>query len=109
MSISQPAPAACIELEGVRVNNLKHVVGHTLWMEQAKGIAVTLLVREARYWGSVLPPEEAALVHRQLLAHHVRVLYTTELAELLPEVGGRAGVFYHADAGGVVAFLPAYF
>ena len=25
MSISQPAPAACIELEGVRVNNLKHV------------------------------------------------------------------------------------
>ena len=25
-------------------NNLKLVVGHTLWMEQAKGIAVTLLL-----------------------------------------------------------------
>ena len=58
-------------------------------MLAAKGVAVTMLIRDAHYWASVLPPEEAALVQRQLAAHHVTVRYTTELAALLPDAGGR--------------------
>ncbi|RSK34547.1 NAD(P)/FAD-dependent oxidoreductase [Hymenobacter metallilatus] len=58
-------------------------------MLAAKGVAVTMLVREAHYWGSVLPPEEGALVQRQLDAHHITVRYATELDALLPDGLGR--------------------
>lgn len=58
-------------------------------MLHSRGIATTLLVRDAHYWGSVLPPEEAALVDQQLRAHHVAVRYTTELAEVLGDTTGR--------------------
>ncbi|KUG07557.1 NAD(P)/FAD-dependent oxidoreductase [Solirubrum puertoriconensis] len=52
-------------------------------MLRSRGIAVTMLVRDAHYWGSVLPAEEAAMVHKQLQRHGVEVLYNTELAEVL--------------------------
>ena len=58
-------------------------------MLAAKGVAVTMLVRDDRYWGSVLPPEEAALVQRQLDAHHITVRYLTELKAILPDEHGR--------------------
>jgi NADPH-dependent 2,4-dienoyl-CoA reductase/sulfur reductase-like enzyme len=58
-------------------------------MLHSRGIAVTLLVRDAHYWGSVLPPEEAALVNQQLQAHHIQVQYNTELAEILGDEAGR--------------------
>ncbi|UPL50651.1 NAD(P)/FAD-dependent oxidoreductase [Hymenobacter sublimis] len=58
-------------------------------MLSAKGIAVTLLVREGHYWASVLPAQEAALVQQQLAAHHIKVLYNTQLAEILPDAQGR--------------------
>ncbi|TGE04123.1 NAD(P)/FAD-dependent oxidoreductase [Hymenobacter fodinae] len=59
-------------------------------MLRSRGIAVTMLVRDAHYWGSVLPPEEAALVNRQLQAHGVTVQYGTELAEIIGDEAGRA-------------------
>ncbi|MBT9395143.1 FAD-dependent oxidoreductase [Hymenobacter sp. NST-14] len=58
-------------------------------MLAAKGVAVTMLVRDDRYWGSVLPPEEAALIQRQLDDHHITVRYRTELQALLPDAHGR--------------------
>ncbi|AII54144.1 NAD(P)/FAD-dependent oxidoreductase [Hymenobacter sp. APR13] len=58
-------------------------------MLHSRGIAVTMLVRDSRYWGSVLPPEEAALIELQLRAHHITVHYGTELAEILPDDTGR--------------------
>ncbi|SDX47676.1 NAD(P)/FAD-dependent oxidoreductase [Hymenobacter psychrophilus] len=58
-------------------------------MLAAKGVAVTMLIRDARYWGAVLPPEEAALVQRQLDAHHIVCRYETELQEILADESGR--------------------
>ncbi|KAA9339602.1 NAD(P)/FAD-dependent oxidoreductase [Hymenobacter busanensis] len=58
-------------------------------MLRSRGIAVTLLVRDAHYWGSVLPPEEARLVNRQLELHQVDVRYATELREILGDAEGR--------------------
>ena len=58
-------------------------------MLAAKGIGVTMLIRDARYWGAVLPPEEAALVQRQLDAHHINTRYETELATILADESGR--------------------
>ncbi|QIX63159.1 NAD(P)/FAD-dependent oxidoreductase [Hymenobacter sp. BT18] len=58
-------------------------------MLHARRIPVTVLVRDAHYWGSVLPPEEAALVDAEFRRHGVLVQYRTELAELLGDEGGR--------------------
>ncbi|GAB3824973.1 NAD(P)/FAD-dependent oxidoreductase [Hymenobacter jeollabukensis] len=58
-------------------------------MLRTRGLAVTMLVRDRHYWGSVLPPEEAALVDAQLRRHGVRVQYGTELAEILGDASGR--------------------
>ncbi|WP_242434747.1 NAD(P)/FAD-dependent oxidoreductase [Hymenobacter amundsenii] len=58
-------------------------------MLAAKGIRVTMLIRDARYWGAVLPPEEAALVQRQFDAHHIICRYETELKTILADESGR--------------------
>jgi NADPH-dependent 2,4-dienoyl-CoA reductase/sulfur reductase-like enzyme len=58
-------------------------------MLHSRGIALTMLVRDTHYWGSVLPPEEGALVNLQLQAHHIQVQYGTELTELLGDDAGR--------------------
>ncbi|RTQ52413.1 FAD-dependent oxidoreductase [Hymenobacter gummosus] len=58
-------------------------------MLRARRLEVTMLVRDQHYWGSVLPPEEAALVDEQLRRHGVRVRYATELAEVLGDAAGR--------------------
>jgi len=58
-------------------------------MLHSRGIEPVLLVRDAHYWGSVLPPEEAALVDRQLRENHVPVRYGTELREILGDAQGR--------------------
>ncbi|TGE24687.1 NAD(P)/FAD-dependent oxidoreductase [Hymenobacter aquaticus] len=58
-------------------------------MLHSRGIAATVLVRDAHYWGSVLPPAEARLVDQQLEEHHIAVRYQTELAEILGDAAGR--------------------
>ncbi|SHI81652.1 Pyridine nucleotide-disulphide oxidoreductase [Hymenobacter daecheongensis DSM 21074] len=58
-------------------------------MLHSRGIPVTMLVREAHYWASVLPPEEANLVQQQLDENHVEVRYRTELREILGDAEGR--------------------
>ncbi|UOG76892.1 NAD(P)/FAD-dependent oxidoreductase [Hymenobacter tibetensis] len=58
-------------------------------MLHSRGIQVTMLVRDNRYWGSVLPKAEAELIDLQLRAHHIEVKYRTELAELLSDKEGR--------------------
>ncbi len=51
-------------------------------------IPVTLLIREENYWENVLPPEEAALVSRQIKSHHVDLRNKTELQEILSDANG---------------------
>ena len=58
-------------------------------MLHTRGIEPVVLVRDARYWGSVLPPEEAHLVDRQFQENHVNVRYGTELREILGDAQGR--------------------
>ncbi|MFC6223066.1 NAD(P)/FAD-dependent oxidoreductase [Hymenobacter artigasi] len=58
-------------------------------MLHTRGIEPVVLVRDARYWGAVLPPEEANLVDRQFQENHISVRYQTELREILGDAQGR--------------------
>ncbi|WP_052695207.1 NAD(P)/FAD-dependent oxidoreductase [Hymenobacter sp. AT01-02] len=66
-------------------------------MLHSRGVSVTMLVRDEHYWGSVLPPQEAALVQGQLDAHHIRVQYSTELTEILGDTQGRVRAVVASD------------
>ena len=54
-----------------------------------RGIEVTFLVRESRFWGNVLPKEEGEMVGRHMRKHHVDLRMNTELDEILPDDNGR--------------------
>ncbi|MCB2410270.1 NAD(P)/FAD-dependent oxidoreductase [Hymenobacter lucidus] len=58
-------------------------------MLHSRGIGVTVLVRDAHYWGSVLPAAEARLVQQQFEHHGITVRYLTELAEIVGNAAGR--------------------
>ncbi len=59
-------------------------------MLHARGIQVTLLVRESHYWASVLPTEEGVLVGQQIHQHGIDLQFATELREILGNAEGRA-------------------
>ena len=54
-----------------------------------RGLDVTMLVREDRYWGNVLPHEEGALVGEELARWGIGLRLGTELAELVDDGAGR--------------------
>lgn len=56
----------------------------------SKGIAVTFLVREDRFWGGVLPKKEGELISRHIKKHNVDLRFETELEEVLSDENGRA-------------------
>ena len=58
-------------------------------MLHSRGIRVTWLVREARYWQSVLPPEESALLATHIRKHSIDFQENTELREVLGDAQGR--------------------
>ena len=58
-------------------------------MLHSRGIRVTWLVREARYWQSVLPAEESALLEAHFKQYGIDLQKTTELRELLGDAQGR--------------------
>ncbi|MBD2766850.1 FAD-dependent oxidoreductase [Hymenobacter sp. BT664] len=58
-------------------------------MLHSRGIEPLVLVRDAHYWGSVLPSAEANLVDRQFAENRVPVRYRTELREILGDAQGR--------------------
>lgn len=66
-------------------------------MLHARDIGVTFLVREGRYFGRTFPPEEAALVEREIRRHGVDLRTGTEL-ERIEGRDGRA-VAVHTTAG----------
>lgn len=55
-----------------------------------RGIQVSFLVREKRFWGNVLPEGEGNLVIRHMLEHHVDLRLETELKEVLAGPDGKA-------------------
>ncbi|MET4107596.1 FAD-dependent oxidoreductase [Hymenobacter sp. UYP22] len=58
-------------------------------MLHSRGIHVTWLVREARYWQSVLPPAESALLAAHIRRHGIDFQENTELGEVLGDARGR--------------------
>jgi len=58
-------------------------------MLHVRGIPVTFLVREDRYWGKVLPPGEADLVAREIRRHGIDLRFESEVAEILDNGEGR--------------------
>ncbi len=68
----------------------------------SRGIAVTFLVREKRFWGSVLPEEEGQLISRHIKSHHVDLRFETELDEVIPSEQGRVKAI-RTKSGEVIA------
>lgn len=56
----------------------------------SRDIPVTFLVREDRFWGNVLPKQEANLIMRHMKEHHVDLRLNTELDEIIDDGNGRA-------------------
>jgi NADPH-dependent 2,4-dienoyl-CoA reductase/sulfur reductase-like enzyme len=79
------------------VKNAKNAViigGGLIGIEMAemfisRGIKVTFLVREKRFWGNVLPKEEAKLIENHILKHHVDLRFEEELEEIVGDEKGR--------------------
>jgi NADPH-dependent 2,4-dienoyl-CoA reductase/sulfur reductase-like enzyme len=59
-------------------------------MMLSRGIEVTFLVRESKFWGNVLPEEEGRLVSRHLQSHHVDLRFNEELEEIIDDGSGKA-------------------
>lgn len=88
------------DLEGMEANTKgirKAIVagGGLIGIEMAemlltRGIEVHFLIREANFWGSVLPLEESNLIMKHLKKHHGLVMhYEEEIEEILGDFGNR--------------------
>lgn len=58
-------------------------------MLHSREVPVTMLVREDRYWGNVLPKEEAGLIQREIKANHIDLRLNTGLKEIIPDENNR--------------------
>jgi NAD(P)H-nitrite reductase large subunit len=62
-------------------------------MLHSRGIHVTFLVRELKYWNTVLPDEEATLITHHIVEYGIDLRLHTELAEVLDDgAGGVRGI-----------------
>lgn len=52
-------------------------------MLHSRKIDVTFLVREKNFWGGVLPSAEASMIGSHLVQHNIKILYETELKEVI--------------------------
>ena len=59
-------------------------------MMLSRGIEVTFLVRESKFWGNVLPEEEGKLISKHILSHHVDLRFNEELDEIIDDGNGTA-------------------
>ncbi len=59
-------------------------------MMLTRDIKVSFLVRENRFWGNVLPPEDGDMIMRHMREHHVDLRLNTELKEVIAGDDGRA-------------------
>ncbi len=86
-----------VELMEQNTKNIGHAViigGGLIGIEMAemlnsRNIKVTFLIREATYWNSILPNEEAQLVTNHIAEHHINLMPYTELDEIVGDANGR--------------------
>lgn len=55
----------------------------------SRGISVTFLIREQRFWNNVIPNQESELITRHIYEHGVDVRRDTELEEIIAGPDGR--------------------
>ena len=87
------------ELEKNTTHNIEHAVivgGGLIGIELAemlhvRGIGLTFLVRENTYWGRILPKEESEMINNEIRSHHINLLLSTELKEILADEQGHVG------------------
>ncbi len=58
-------------------------------MFHSRHIPVTFLVREESFWSGVMPPEESAMINREILRHGIDLRLKAELREILADEHGR--------------------
>lgn len=56
----------------------------------SRGIGVTFLVRESKFWGNVLPAKSSEMIMRHMMHHGVDLRLNTELEEIVSDTNGRA-------------------
>ncbi|ERM84342.1 hypothetical protein P872_14955 [Rhodonellum psychrophilum GCM71 = DSM 17998] len=86
-----------LELMEQNTQNIKRAVvvgGGLIGIEMAEMLAsreipVTFLVREKNFWDNILPLEEAQLINRHILEHHIDLRLETELEEIIGEDSGK--------------------
>ncbi|HIP36458.1 MAG TPA: NAD(P)/FAD-dependent oxidoreductase [Crocinitomix sp.] len=83
-----------IERYADNTNNAVIVGGGLIGVEFAemmlsRGISVTFLVRESKFWGNVLPEEDAKLIANHIKSHHVNLKFNTELDEIIDDGQGK--------------------
>lgn len=88
--------------ETVGVRHAVVVGGGLIGVEMAemlhtRGIHVIFLVREASFMSHVLPPEESAMVNREIRRHGIDLRLGTELREILGDEHGRARAVVTTD------------
>lgn len=59
-------------------------------MLHSRGVHVTFLVREERYWSNILPTEESRIIERVIAAEGIDLRLGTELAEIHGDERGEA-------------------
>ena len=57
-------------------------------MFHSRNIPVTLLVRESQYWDNVLPLQEASMISKHILAHHIDLRLGVNLDSILSDDQG---------------------
>lgn len=86
-----------LELMELNTQGVKRAVivgGGLIGVEMAemlisRGIAVTFLVREDRFWGNVLPKEDGKLIADHMIKeHHVDLRFNCNLKAILPDHAG---------------------
>jgi NADPH-dependent 2,4-dienoyl-CoA reductase/sulfur reductase-like enzyme len=69
-------------------------------MFHARNVPVTFLVREKSFWNNVMPPEESAMINREILDNHIDLRLETELKEIVDDGTGTAcGVVTNTNEG----------
>jgi NAD(P)H-nitrite reductase large subunit len=58
-------------------------------MFHSRHIPVTFLVRESSFWNKIMPPEESAMINREIYANGIDLRLGSELEEILPDENGR--------------------
>jgi 3-phenylpropionate/trans-cinnamate dioxygenase ferredoxin reductase component len=91
-----------MEKNSENIKNAAIIGGGLIGIEMAemlmsRGISVTLLVRESRYWGNILPDGEAKLIEEHIREHGATLKLSTELKEIKAGKDGRVASIICTD------------